>query len=67
VSLDAKDHGYVVMVNHSANPQQVKVNSAFALTSIQRVTPNGERPVSLSESQWELDLQPYEAAVFDWR
>jgi len=67
VSLDAKDHGYVVTVNHSANPQQVTVSSAFALKSIQRVTPNGERPVTLSGSQWMLELQPYESAVFDWR
>ena len=67
VSLDAKDHGYVVIVNHSANPQQATVSSAFTLKSIQQVTPNGERPVLLHGSQWELDLQPYEAAVFDWR
>jgi hypothetical protein len=67
VSLDAKDHGYVVVVNHSANPQQATIISAFPLRSAQQVTPTGERPVLLHGSKWELDLQPYEAAVFDWR
>jgi|SRR5271157_450411 len=67
VSLDAKDHGYVVVVSHSANPQRMTVSSAFPLRSIQRVTPSGERSVSLQGSQWQLDLQPYEAAIFDWR
>ena len=67
VSLDAKDHGYVVMVNHSSNPQQVTVSSGIALKSIERVTPNDERSVTLSGSHWKLELQPYESAVFDWR
>jgi len=67
VSLDARDHGYVVIVNHSANPQQATVSSAFSLRSVQQVTPNGQRPIQLHGSNWELDLQPYAAAVFDWR
>ena len=67
VSLDAKDHGYVVVVNHSAKPQRVTVTSASSLKSIQRATPNGEQPVSLHGSQWDLDLQPYGAAVLGWR
>jgi endo-1,4-beta-mannosidase len=67
VSLDAKDHGYVVVVNHSAMPQRVTVTSALSLKSIQQVTPSGGRPVLLQGSKWELGLQPYEAAVFTWR
>jgi hypothetical protein len=67
VSLDAPDHGYVVVVNHSAKPRQVTVTSALPLKSIQRMTTDGEQPVSLQGSQWELDLQPYGAAVFAWR
>jgi transposase len=67
VSLNAQDHGYVVVVNHSAMPQRVTVTSALSLKSIQRVTPNGEQPVSLHGSQWDLDLQPYGAAVLEWK
>jgi hypothetical protein len=66
-SLDAPDHGYVVVVNHSAKSQQVRVTSALRLKSVQRMTPNGEQPVSLQGSGWSLDLQPYGAAVFAWR
>ena len=67
VSLDASDHGYVVVVNHSAKPHQVTMTSALPLKSLRRLTANGEEPVSLQGSRWELDLQPYGAAVFAWR
>jgi hypothetical protein len=67
VSLDAPDRGYVVVVNHSAKPQQVRLTSASRLKSVQRMTPNGEQPMSLQGSWWSLDLQPYGAAVFAWR
>ncbi|MGO8786676.1 MAG: glycoside hydrolase 5 family protein [Terriglobia bacterium] len=67
VSLDAKDHGYVVVVSHSADPQRMMVSSALPLRSLQQVTPSGETSVSLHGLQWQLELQPYEAAVFAWR
>ena len=67
VSLDAPDHGYVVVVNHSAKPRQVTVTSALPLKSIQRMTTDGEQPVLLQGSRWKMDLQPYAAAVLAWR
>jgi endo-1,4-beta-mannosidase len=67
MSLDARDHGYVVVVSHSAQAQQVTVTSALPVKSIQRVTANGEQPISLHGSQWDLDLPAYGAAVFAWR
>jgi hypothetical protein len=67
MSLDAPDHGYVVVVNHSAKSRQVTVTAAVPLKSLQRVRPEGGQPISLHGSQWELDLEPYGAAVFEWR
>jgi endo-1,4-beta-mannosidase len=67
VSLDGRDHGYVVVVNHSAKLQPVTVTSALSLTSIQRITSKGEEPVTMHGSQWDFDLQPYGAAVFAWK
>ena len=67
VSLDTADHGYIVVVNHSAKSRQVRMTSALPLKSLQRLTPNDEQPVSLQGTRWELDLPPYEAAVFAWR
>lgn len=67
MSLDAADHGYVVVVNHSASPRRATVDSAVPLKSLRRVAPDGDRPVVLHGSQWELELQPYEGAVFDWK
>jgi len=67
VSLNAQDHGYVVVVNHSAKPQRLTVTSTLFLKSIQRVTPNGEQPVALQGSQWDLNLEPYGGAVLEWR
>lgn len=67
VSLDAQDRGYVVVVNHSPKPQTATVISRLPLKSIRRIMPNGEQPFSLNGSQWHLDLQPYDAAVFGWK
>jgi len=67
VSLDAQNRGYVVVVNHSAKRQQVSVTSALSLSSIQRITSTGEEPVATHGSQWGCDLQPYGAAVFEWK
>ena len=67
LSLDAPDHGYIVVVNHSAKSRQVAVTSALPLKSIQRMTPDGEQPVSLQGSRWEVDLPAYGAAVFAWK
>jgi endo-1,4-beta-mannosidase len=67
MALDASDHGYVVVVNHSVKAQFVTVTSASPLNSVERVAPAGEQPVSANGSQWDLELQPYGAAVFRWR
>jgi hypothetical protein len=67
MSLDARDHGYVIVVNHHGKAEHVSVASAEPLKSVRRLTPDGERPVSFQGSQWELDLQPYGAAVFAWK
>jgi hypothetical protein len=67
VSLEAPDHGYVVVVNHSGKSRQATVTSALPLKSLQRVTAKGEQPVSLQGSRWGLDLPPYGAAVFAWK
>jgi hypothetical protein len=67
VSLDARDHGYVIVVNHRGKSEHVSVISAEPLKSIWRLTPDGEQPVSFQGSQWEVDLQPYDAAVFGWK
>jgi len=67
VSLEAPDHGYVVVVNHSGKSLQATVTSALPLKLLQRVTPNDEQPVPLQGSRWSLDLPPYGAAVFAWK
>lgn len=67
VSLDARDHGYVVVVNHGAKPQPVTITSALSLKSIRRITPDGEQAIVLKGSEWQLDLPPYGAAVCAWR
>jgi hypothetical protein len=66
VSLNAPDHGYVVAVNHSAKTQPATVTSTPSVKSVRLITPNGTQPTSLSGSKWQLNLQPYGAAVFEW-
>ena len=67
MSLDARDHGYVIVVSHNGKSEHVTVTSSEPLKSLRRLTADGEQPVLFQDSRWELDLPPYGAAVFEWR
>jgi len=67
MSLDARDHGYVIVVSHNGKSEHVTVTSSQPFKSLRRLTAEGERPAPFQGSQWELDLQPYGGMVFEWR
>ena len=66
-ALDGAHRGYVVLLNHSANPQDVTVTTALPLHQAARILPNGRQTVALKESAWETHLDPFEGAVFEWQ
>lgn len=66
-ALDAQDHGYVVLVNHSGTQQRATLGSSLPLTSLTQVTADGPKTVSRQNGGWQVDLQPYDGAVLAWK
>lgn len=66
-ALDGVDHGYVVLLNHSAEPQDATVTTTLPLHQAVRIFSQGHQAVELKGSAWEMHLDPFEGAVFEWK
>jgi endo-1,4-beta-mannosidase len=62
------DHrGYVVIVNHSGEPQDATISTAIPVRSLSRVGAEGAAPVALEGSSWKIKLGPFEGAIVAWK
>jgi endo-1,4-beta-mannosidase len=66
-ALNAKDHGYLVVVNHSAQSRQVTIHTSLPVRTLSRVTADGKQAVVQQGAGWLLQLDPYDGAVLDWK
>jgi endo-1,4-beta-mannosidase len=66
-ALNAKDHGYLVVVNHSAQTKKVLIGTTLPVRTLSRVTADGNPAVTRQPSGWSLQLDPYDGAVLDWK
>ena len=66
-ALDGDHRGYVVLVNHSADPQKVTVTTTLGARSITRITAEGSKATQMEASSWKMELDPYEGAIFEWK
>ncbi len=66
-SLNGNHRGYVVLVNHSAEVQNLTVFTTTPARSISRITPQGETPLPMNGSSWKMVLDPYEGAILEWK
>lgn len=66
-ALNAKDHGYLVVVNHAAQSKQVSIHMSLLGRALSRVTPDGNRALSHQQAGWLLQLDPYDGAVLEWK
>lgn len=66
-ALNAKDRGYLVVVNHSAQSKQVSIHTSLPVQALSRVTKDGTKAVTHHPSGWSLQLDPYDGAVLDWK
>ena len=65
--LRGNRRGYVVLVNHSATPQKVTISTTLPLTVIRRIDPDGAKNLTLNNSSWMMQIEPYDAAVVEWQ
>lgn len=67
-ALNAKDHGYIVVVNHSAEAKHVTLDSTLPIASLSRVGAEAvSKQLARQGSGWTLDVAPYDAAVLAWK
>jgi endo-1,4-beta-mannosidase len=66
-ALDGQQRGYAVVVNHGSPSYSVIVSAAMPVHSVRRLTREGAMPLQLAGSSFQLELQPYEGAIVEWR
>jgi endo-1,4-beta-mannosidase len=66
-ALNAKDHGYLVAVNHSAQSRQVTIHTALPVQTLKRLNAEGKKLLMHQTSGWTLQLEPYDGAILEWR
>jgi endo-1,4-beta-mannosidase len=67
LALSSKAGGYVIVTNHSSEPQKVTVSAAPALHFLTRITPQGTAEIAVAGSSFKVDIGAYEGAVFAWK
>ena len=66
-ALNAKDHGYLVVVNHSAEAKHVTLGSTLPIRQLISVRGEKASAVKPADSRWSLDVQAYDAEVLKWQ
>lgn len=66
-ALPGTHHGYAVLVNHGSQASRFAVHSKIQMRTVRLVTPEGYTPLQTSGNTWNMELQPYEGAVVEWR
>lgn len=65
--LRGAGRGYAVLVNHSAERQKVMVTSTLPIHGLRQVTPDGARALARQGSTWQIEIDPYDGVVAEWR
>ena len=67
VALSGEHRGYVVAVNHSSETQPIEISTTLALHSLSTLTVTGTESVQMEHSHWTIKLEPYDAAIMEWK
>jgi len=66
-ALNGDHRGYVVLVNHAAESQNVTVFTTAGARSITRIASEGATSIPMEGSRWKMILGPYEGAIVEWK
>ena len=66
-SLTGDHRGYLAVVNHSDQPQDLTILSAIPVRSYTWITPEGAKPVALEGATAKFHLGPFEGAILEWK
>lgn len=65
--LKGDRRGYLVVVNHSDQPQDAGILARVSVHSYASVNPDGLTPLPLQGPNTSIHLGPYQAAVLEWK
>jgi len=66
-ALNAADHGYIVLVNHSSQLKHVTLGSSLPISALGPLDAGQGNSIARHNSGWEFDVPPYDAEVLKWR
>jgi len=67
VALRGDSRGYVVLVNHSPKRQEVALTTALPIRGLRQITPEGARDLPLRGSTCQMEIDPYDGIIAEWR
>ncbi|HTZ32636.1 MAG TPA: hypothetical protein VMH31_09275 [Methylomirabilota bacterium] len=65
--LTAGNRGYIIVVNHSAQPQDPTISSRIPITALSLITPDGVKSQEFHDSKAKLHLNAFEGAILEWK
>jgi Cellulase (glycosyl hydrolase family 5) len=67
LALKGPGRGFAVAVNHSPLVKQTRIATTRPLKSALRLAPRDSQPLELKGQTWFMELQPYAAAIVEWK
>jgi len=66
-SLRGSNRGYAVVVNHSAQAYKTTISTSLPVKSVRQIDAESSKTLPVDSSTWKMDLEPYEAAIVEWK
>jgi endo-1,4-beta-mannosidase len=67
MALRGADRGYAILVNHSAERRKVTLTTTLPIRTLRQITPEGAKTLGVQGSTWQMEIDPYDGAVVEWR
>jgi hypothetical protein len=66
-ALNGDHRGYVVLVNHSPDAQNVTICPATQARSVTRIAAEGTQAIQVQGGNWKIEIDPYDGAILEWK
>jgi hypothetical protein len=67
MALKGAARGYAILVNHGAQRQKVTVTTTLPIQGLGQITPDGAKALRAQGPIWQMEIDPYDGAVVEWR
>jgi hypothetical protein len=56
-----------VVVNHSAQAYKATISTSLPVKSVRQIGADSSKALPIEGPTWKMDLEPYEAAIVEWK